>query len=186
MCRSRSSHQARARWSLLPRRRTGFSLSTKLPALRQAEACPTCGHDTPQPAQPKPFTLMLVEKSPKSQEAFRRFFGALGVRMLITTNPDRALARLAEPSAPAKGIVFSGLELAAEAVHAFNAMAAHPDLQQTPAIMIATPKQQSLIETAQCDGRRKILFVPLTVPEVTVLLAELFGYQPPPPADKPA
>ena len=48
-----------------------------------------------QTAQPKPFTLMLVEKSPKSQEAFRRFFGSLGVRILITTNPERALARLA-------------------------------------------------------------------------------------------
>jgi hypothetical protein len=64
-----------------------------------------------QPTQPKPFTLMLVEKSPKSQEAFRRFFGALGVRMLITTNADRALGRLAEPSPPAKGIVFVPLSV---------------------------------------------------------------------------
>ena len=139
-----------------------------------------------QPAQSKPFTLMLVEKSPKSQEAFRRFFGSLGVRILITTNADRALARLAEPSPPAMGIIFSGLELGAECVAAFNAMAGHPDLQATPAIMIANPKQQSLIERANCDGRRKIIFVPLTVPDVISLLEELFGYSPPLPPEKPA
>jgi hypothetical protein len=138
-----------------------------------------------QPAQSKPFTLMLVEKSPKSQEAFRRFFGSLGVRILITTNAERALARLAEPSPPAMGIIFSGLELGAESVAAFNAMAGHPDLQTTPAIMIANPKQQSLIERANCDGRRRIIFVPLTVPDVISLLEELFGYKPPPP-EKPA
>jgi CheY-like chemotaxis protein len=139
-----------------------------------------------QTAQSKPFTLMLVEKSPKSQEAFRRFFGSLGVRILITTNAERALARLAEPSPPANGIIFSGLELGGEAVNAFNAMARRPDLQRTPAIMIATPKQQSLVESANCDDRRKIIFVPLTVPDVTRLLEELFGYKPPPPPEKPA
>jgi CheY-like chemotaxis protein len=139
-----------------------------------------------QPAQPKPFTLMLVEKSPKSQEAFRRFFAALGVRLLITTNAERALARLAEPSPPAKGIVFSGLELAAEAAKAFNAMAGHPDLKRTPAIMIATPKQQGLIDSVQCDDRRRLVFVPLSVADVTGMLKELFGYQPPPPPEKPA
>lgn len=136
-----------------------------------------------QPAQPKPFTLMLVEKSPKSQEAFRRFFGSLGVRILITTNPERALARLAEPSPPAKGIILSGLELGTEAVQAFNAMADHPDLKNTPAVMIATPKQQSLVENARCDDKRKIVFVPLSVPDVTAVLAELFAYTPAPPAD---
>jgi hypothetical protein len=134
----------------------------------------------------KPFTLMLVEKSPKSQEAFRRFFGALGVRILITTNADRALARLAEPAPPAKGIIFSGLELAAESAKAFNAMAGHPDLKQTPAIMIATPKQQTLIESVQCDEKRRIVFVPLSVPDVVGILKELFGYEPPPHPEKPA
>jgi hypothetical protein len=51
--------------------------------------------------------------------------------------------------------------------------------------MIANPKQQSLIERANCDGRRRIIFVPLTVPDVISLLEELFGYKPPPP-EKPA
>lgn len=134
-----------------------------------------------QPVQPKPLTLMLVEKSPRSQEAFRRFFGSLGVRMLITTNPDRALARLAEPSPPARGIIFSGIELATEAAKAFNAMADHPDLRHTPAIMITTPKQQSLIDSVHCDEKRRIVFVPLAVADVVGLLEELFGYQPPPP-----
>lgn len=131
-----------------------------------------------QPAQPKPFTLMLVEKSPKSQEAFRRFFGSLGVRILITINPERALARLAEPAPPAKGILFSGIELGGEAAKAFNAMADHPDLKNTPAIMIANPKQQGLIEAVHCDDKRKILFVPLSVPDVTTVLTDLFGYTP--------
>jgi CheY-like chemotaxis protein len=139
-----------------------------------------------QPAQPKPFTLMLVEKSPKSQEAFRRFFGALGARILITTNADRALARLAEPAPPAKGIIFSGLELGMEAVQAFNAMAGHPDLKHTPAIMIANPKQQALVASVACDEKRKIIFVPLTVPDVTAILEELFAYQPPPLPERPA
>lgn len=131
-----------------------------------------------QSAQPKPFTLMLVEKSPKSQEAFRRFFDSLGVRILITINPERALARLAEPTPPAKGILFSGIELGGEAAKAFNAMADHPDLKNTPAIMIANPKQQGLIEAVRCDDKRKIVFVPLSVPDVTAVLAELFGYLP--------
>jgi hypothetical protein len=106
--------------------------------------------------------------------------------MLITTNANRALARLAEPSPPAKGIVFSGLELASEAAKAFNAMAGHPDLQRIPAIMIATPKQQALIDSVQSDEKRRIVFVPLSVPDVVGLLEELFGYQPPPPPEKPA
>lgn len=124
-------------------------------------------------------TLMVVEKSQKGQEAFRRFFTTLGIRVLITSNPERALARLAAVPRPAHGIVFSSLELGEPAVDAFNSMAGHAVLRLVPAILIANPKQRALLERAECDDLRKIVLIPLTVPAVVAALTKVLDYEPP-------
>lgn len=132
------------------------------------------------PADPAPIaTLMLVEKSTRSQEAFRRFFAALRIRVLITANPDRALARLSEPSPPARGIIFSALDLGDDAVNAFNSMAENEGLRFVPALLIANPKHQVVADRARCDELRKIIFVPLTVPDVAAALAAILDIDPP-------
>ncbi|MFM8635848.1 MAG: hypothetical protein ACKOEX_13750 [Planctomycetia bacterium] len=126
-------------------------------------------------------TLMLVEKSDRSQEALRQFFASLQIRALITASPDRALNRLAEPSPPARGIICSAIELGDAAVDAFNSMATSDHLRHVPALLIANPKQRAVADRAQCDDLRKIVFVPMKIPDVIAALSAILDIEPPAP-----
>lgn len=131
-------------------------------------------------ASPEPIaTLMLVEKSARSQEALRRFFAQLRIRLLITANLDRALARFAEPSPPARGIIFSAIDLGDAVVDAFNSMPTSDHLRYVPALLIANPTQRAVADRAHCDDLRKIVFVPIKVPDVVTALSAILDIEPP-------
>jgi hypothetical protein len=59
---------------------------------------------------------MLVESGEKAQQALREFFSKLGFRVLLTENPQRAIARFSSIPLPADFLVISSRELGAAAV----------------------------------------------------------------------
>jgi CheY-like chemotaxis protein len=119
-------------------------------------------------------TIMLVEKSAKSQEAFRRFFHSLGLKVLVSANAERAVNRIFDHPPPAHGIVISSLELGDAAVAAFNSLSDPGAMRNVPALLIVNQKSPAVVEAAQCDDRRKIIFVPMSVPEVIEALGQVF------------
>lgn len=118
-------------------------------------------------------TLMVVETSEKAQESLRSFFTKLGYRVLMTENPQRALARFSTTPLPADCLVMSTQSLDQAAVDAFNQLSSDPFFAAVPAILLTSPKQKSLSAQAKLDDRRRMLQTPIRTAEMSQLLEEL-------------
>jgi eukaryotic-like serine/threonine-protein kinase len=118
-------------------------------------------------------TVMLVEKSRKSQETLRRFLQKLGYRVLLTESPRRALSRFATRPLPADCLVISAQELGDEAVEAFNELSTDAFYAEVPAILIASGRQEGVLQAAQFDDRRRLLQIPINSENMISLLSEL-------------
>ena len=118
-------------------------------------------------------SVMVVESAAKAQEVFRQFFGKLGYRVLVTENPQRALSRFATTPPPADLLVLSAQTLGGAAVEAFNALSADPFYAAVPAVLIAGPKQDGLVEQVRVDDRRKFVQLPMPTADFSRLLAGL-------------
>ena len=121
--------------------------------------------------------LMLVEPSGQAQAALREFFTRLGYRVLLTENPDRALTRFSSTPVPADCLIMSTQSLGKAAIEAFNKLTENPFLADIPAILIASSKQQGLIDQAHFDDRRKLVLTPIHMKEVDRILDSLLHTQ---------
>ncbi|MFM7034525.1 MAG: protein kinase domain-containing protein [Planctomycetia bacterium] len=118
-------------------------------------------------------TVMLVEKSRKSQESLRRFLEKIGYRVLLTESPQRAITRFESQPLPADCLVISAQELADEAVAAFNRLTSDRFLNEIPAILIAGTNQKEVLEAANFDDRRRLLQIPISSEKMVSLLESL-------------
>jgi serine/threonine-protein kinase len=118
-------------------------------------------------------SVMLVEAGEKAQQALREFFAKLGYRVLLTENPQRALARCSSIPLPADFLVLSTRELGQQAVEAFNQLSKEPHLADVPALLLVSPKQPQAAAAARVDARRKLLMLPLQTAEVVKAVHEI-------------
>ena len=118
-------------------------------------------------------SVMLVESAESAQEALRAFFTKLGYRVLLTENPQRALARFASMPLPADCLIVCTQSLGAAAVEAFNTFAADPALADVPAILLTGPKQAALAAGARLDDRRRHVALPIQPDAMAKLLESL-------------
>jgi len=118
-------------------------------------------------------SVMLVEAGEKAQQALREFFAKLGYRVLLTENPQRALARFSSTPLPADFLVLSTRELGQQAVDAFNQLSKESYLADVPALLLVSPKQPQVSAAAKVDARRKLLMLPLQTAEVAKAVDEI-------------
>jgi serine/threonine-protein kinase len=155
-------------------------------ALETALARRAHGADAPAPgaAPPRPVaqaaaapkakgTVMLVESGEKAQQALREYFTKLGYRVLLTENPQRALARFLNTPVPADFLVISTREIGAAAVEAFNRLTTDSYLAGVPAVLLVSPRQADLVAAAKADARRKVVSLPLQQAELTRAIDEI-------------
>lgn len=144
--------------------------TAKAPAAA-APAAPAASTPTARSARPP--SVMLVEKSRKSQETLRRFLQNLGYRVLLTESPRRALTRFASRPLPADCLVISAQELGDEAVEVFNELSQDSFYSEVPAILIASGRQEEVLQAAQFDDRRRLLQIPINSEKMISLLKDL-------------
>jgi eukaryotic-like serine/threonine-protein kinase len=130
---------------------------------------------TPATTSNRQPTVMLVEKSRKSQETRRRFLQNLGYRVLLTESPRRALSRFAMRPLPADCLVISAQELGDEAVEAFNELSTDAFFAEVPAILIASGRQEGVLGAARFDDRRRLLQIPINSEKMISLLSDLIS-----------
>ena len=106
-------------------------------------------------------SLMLVESGEQAQQKLRDFFTKLGYRVLLTENPQRALARFSSTPLPANCLVISTLTLGDCALEAFNQLTADPFLAPVPAVLLVNSKQQAIADQARTDALRKVAVMPI-------------------------
>jgi len=150
----------------------GSEASATGPSRRETD---TAAASAPQarPAQQTKATLMIVETSQTAQESLRTFFTKLGYRVLMTENPQRALARFSSIPPPADCLVISAQSLGEDAVAAFNTLSTDPYFAAVPAILLAGEHQQDVLDAAKIDERRRIVSSPVRTTDVQQILGEI-------------
>ena len=125
------------------------------------------------------FVVMLVESQAGLQNAVRDRLKSRGYRVLIISNPNRALDRFVpgEPP-PADLVIFSAAELGNLALEAHNLFAASEHTQQVPTVLLADRRQVRIIQEATRGQNRKLLALPLKVRELRSSIAELLKETP--------
>lgn len=127
-------------------------------------------------------TLMLIEGKQKLQDLFREKLKELGYRVLIFSDPRRALSRFeyldpAEPL-PADVVLFSCADLGADALNAFNFFATNEETHRFPAILFVADNQQALAKQAKLAEHRAVLPLPVKMRDLRALLQKLLEQSP--------
>lgn len=119
-------------------------------------------------------TVMFVESKIEFQDLIREKLRKRGYKVLVFSDPMRALARfIPEETPPADCVIFSSPELGALALEAFNKLASDPHTRDIPAIMLVDRKQQFVIRGAQVGPKHMLLAMPLKVRELRAALLKL-------------
>lgn len=122
------------------------------------------------------YVVMLVESKAALQNAVRQRLKSRGYRVLVISDPNRALARFnPEDEPPADCVIFGAAELGELALEAFNRFATEEHTQNLPAILLADRRQERIIREAQRGEQRKMLALPLKVRELRAALLELLS-----------
>ena len=120
-------------------------------------------------------TIMLIESKIEFQDLIRDKLKKRGYRVLVISDPGRALSRFVpEEDPPADCVLFSAPELSSTALDAFNQFGSDPHTAHIPAILLVDRKQQFIIRNAQVGPKRMMLAMPLKVRELRTALLRLF------------
>lgn len=124
-------------------------------------------------------TIMLIESKMKLQDLFRDKLKDAGYKVLILSDPRRALSRFeymdpAEPR-PADVVLFSCAELGSDGLAAFNFFAENEGTCTMPALLLVTDKQLHFVEQAKLSPLRGYVQLPVKVKELRSKILELFA-----------
>jgi serine/threonine-protein kinase len=124
-------------------------------------------------------TLMLIESKQKLQDLFREKLKEVGYKLLIFSDPRRALSRFEymDPteSPPAEVVLFSCADLGVDALNAFNFFATHDDSKNIPAILLVTENQTAYAKQAKLGPMRTVMSLPVKMRELRQTLVELMA-----------
>lgn len=119
-------------------------------------------------------TVMVVENKAELQDLLREKLKKRGYRVLVFSDPERALAKFAPGElAVADCVVMCATELGNYALDAFNQLAAEEHTKHIPAILLVDPKQQHIIRGAKTSERHVLMPMPLKVRELRQALVHL-------------
>jgi serine/threonine-protein kinase len=138
----------------------------------------TVGNDVPvvESQEGRNKTVMVIESKADLQDLMREKLKSRGYRVLVFSNPDRAIDRFANDDVtPAHCVIFSAPELGTQALEAFNRFATDEKTKDIPAILLVDRKQQHIIRGAIMAPHRLMLAMPLKVRELRIALLKLLG-----------
>ncbi|HLA84272.1 MAG TPA: protein kinase [Thermoguttaceae bacterium] len=117
--------------------------------------------------------VMVVEPSAEMQEAFRAGLRKAGYRVLMTTDPQRALMRLTEDPAMADCVIIDAQEIGAPAIEAFNRLAENQLTESLPAALLLGETQRKWGKHAHTAEHRVLVKMPTTMKKIRETLARL-------------
>lgn len=123
--------------------------------------------------------VMIVEADLELQEAFREGLRKTGYRVLMTTDPMRALERFKENPRVAECVVFDAESTGEAALEAFNEFGQNPETAATPAVLLLGPAQREWRGRAVLDEHRVFMTMPIKLKALRAVLGRLLvGPQP--------
>jgi len=121
-------------------------------------------------------SIMVVESKIEMQNVLRDRLKKYGYRVLIFSDPKRAIKRFIDDDhQPADCILFCAEHLGADALDSFNEMTTIAATKDVPALLFVNGEQKNLIKAAQLAPHRKLLSTPLKVRELRDALVKLLN-----------
>jgi len=119
-------------------------------------------------------TVLVVENRAELQDLLREKLKKRGYRVLVYSDPERALAKFSpDESNPANCLILGATNLGNEALDAFNQFVSDEHTKHLPAILLVDPKQQHIVRGANTSERHVLIPMPLKVRELREALVHL-------------
>jgi serine/threonine-protein kinase len=126
-------------------------------------------------------TVLVIESKVQMQDVLRDKLKKHGYRVLVFSDPGRAIGRFQEGEPPpADCVLFCTSELGDYAVESFNQFGSSPITRSIPAILFVDQHHGELIKEASLADHRVVLTMPMKMRELRETLLKLLrpGYQP--------
>jgi serine/threonine-protein kinase len=123
-------------------------------------------------------TVMIVETNSDLQNVLRDKLKKHGYRVLVISDPMRAIERFKEDPMPAECAMFSAGFIGEPAIEAFNLLADDEKTRKVPAILMLDEHQLNLAPLANLAPHRVLLRMPLKVKDIRDTLKALLGGHP--------
>lgn len=119
--------------------------------------------------------LMFVESNTKMQDLFREELKKAGYRVLVTSDPQRALARFQDEKKPADVVIFSTGQLCEAALEAFEQFAGGEATASIPAVLLLGAEHRDWQEQAYAhEGpHRAVVQMPVKLKQLLEVLGKL-------------
>lgn len=119
-------------------------------------------------------TVLVVESRMEMQDLLRDRLKKHGYRVLIFSEPQRALKRIVDADQKVCDcVLFSASDLGEAALEGFNEFGTHEATKELPAILFVDAKQSSLVKRAELGSHRVLLTMPLKMRELRDTLLAL-------------
>lgn len=115
------------------------------------------GHD----GQGQPRKLLIVESDVKMQDMLRDLFKRHGYRVLVLSDPERALSRFFQDPRAADLVLFTTSSNGRGALEAFNRFGAETVTRDLPTVLLLDQNHHSWEDEAQVSENRKVAKMPI-------------------------
>lgn len=119
--------------------------------------------------------VLVVEANIKMQDIFREGLKRAGYRVLIVSDPQRALERLAYEPQVAQCVVINAQDIGQPAVDAFNRLDEIEAIAGKPAILLLDQSQTYLLDDIKTGPHRLVQMLPITLGKLRSMVAQLTG-----------
>lgn len=118
-------------------------------------------------------SVMFVESDSQMQDRFREGMKRAGYRVLLTSDPERALARFKESTTVADCVVFSSSVLGERCLEAFNQFGQRAETSKIPALLLLGERQRAWKSRAETSDHRIVLSMPIKLRQLRDLLTKI-------------
>jgi len=120
-------------------------------------------------------TVLIVESDGQRQDNFRKSFKKAGARVLLTSDPGRALSRLNQDPKIVDCLIIDAEFIDQPALELFNELADSNDNASLPTVLLLSEEQKKFAAHAKTSDHRRVVFMPVTTKQFNELLKELIG-----------
>jgi serine/threonine-protein kinase len=131
------------------------------------------GHDD----QGEPRRLMVVESNVKMQDLLRELFKQNGYRVLVASDPDRAIDRFYTDAQAAEVLLFSSGDIGRAALEGFNRFGQETATREIPAVLLLDEAHAAWAPEAQTAEHRAVLTMPVKQREVRQAIQSVLSRQ---------
>jgi eukaryotic-like serine/threonine-protein kinase len=131
------------------------------------------GHDE----NGEPRRLLVVEANVKMQDVLRELFKQHGYRVLVASDPDRAIDRFYNDAGAADVVLFSTGHIGRAALEAFNRFGQESGTRDIPAVLLLDEQHSSWTDEAELGGHRAAISMPIKQRQLRQMIQNVLSRQ---------